>query len=219
MADPNVKLEDKKENSEGSRSFWVTAPGLITAVGGLLTAIAVLIGALSAAGVIGGAAEPPSSSDASVSPADRSVGDGVLHGNWLVDLRIRRVNGAASMYSNKLWGLEPTVGTTGQEHWTLESNCPDAPCETRWDSLETPDRFATLQFENGTYTGTDTGSATCPSGAAPVQRSIDLNVTGADDLQGVWTGTAIAGQIDVSWTCDGRTVGGVLDVDGTRTLP
>jgi len=214
--------EDKKEGGEGSRSFWVTAPGLITAVGGLLTAIAVLIGALSAAGVIGGATDSPSlssSSEPSVTPADRSASNGVLHGDWLVNLRIRRVNGLASIYSNKLWGLEPTVGATSQEHWTLESNCPESPCETRWDSLETPDRFATLAFENGTYMGTDTGNASCPAGAAPVQRTLDLNVTDAEDLQGVWSGTAIAGQIEVAWSCDGRTVGGVLDVDGTRILP
>ena len=38
---PMAEPEDKNEKGEGSCSFWVTAPGLITAVGGLLTAIAV----------------------------------------------------------------------------------------------------------------------------------------------------------------------------------
>jgi hypothetical protein len=209
---------DDKQN-DSARSFWVTAPGVITAVGGLLTAIAVLIGALNAAGVIGGTTDSPSSSGTSVTPTNPSDSDGVLHGDWLVNLKIRRVDGPGSIYTNKLWGLEPTVGAHSQEHWTLESICPESPCETRWDSVETPDRFATLKFENGTYADTDTGSAACPGGAVPVQRSIVLHVTDAHDVEGVWSGIVISGQIESSWTCGGQRVGGVLDVDGSRVLP
>jgi hypothetical protein len=44
------------------QSFWSTAPGIVTAVAGLVSAIGVLIGSLAAAGVIGGddGSAPPS---------------------------------------------------------------------------------------------------------------------------------------------------------------
>jgi len=38
----------------GKQSFWSTAPGIVTAIAGLVSAIGVLIGSLAAAGVIGG---------------------------------------------------------------------------------------------------------------------------------------------------------------------
>ena len=50
--------------TSGSTSFWKTVPGILTAVGGFLTAVAALIGALAAAGVIG-----PNASPSPVSPS------------------------------------------------------------------------------------------------------------------------------------------------------
>jgi hypothetical protein len=44
----------------GKQSFWSTAPGVVTAVAGLISALGVLIGSLAAAGVIGGDGEPSS---------------------------------------------------------------------------------------------------------------------------------------------------------------
>jgi hypothetical protein len=46
------------------QSFWSTAPGIVTAVAGLVSAIGVLIGSLAAAGVIGGDDGSASSSSA-----------------------------------------------------------------------------------------------------------------------------------------------------------
>jgi hypothetical protein len=46
---------------EPKGSFWTTGPGVITAVGGLVSAVAVLVGALYGAGVIGGGSKPSSS--------------------------------------------------------------------------------------------------------------------------------------------------------------
>jgi hypothetical protein len=40
--------------ADGKQSFWRTAPGVVTAVAGLVSAVGVLIGSLAAAGVIGG---------------------------------------------------------------------------------------------------------------------------------------------------------------------
>jgi hypothetical protein len=40
--------------ADGKQSFWSTAPGIVTAVAGLVSAVGVLIGSLAAAGVIGG---------------------------------------------------------------------------------------------------------------------------------------------------------------------
>ena len=210
---------NSKSRDDDSRSFWVTAPGLITAIGGLLTAIAVLIGALSAAGVIGGEDASPSSTIASPAPQEPSLNEAVLHGDWLVDLRLRRISGEGAIGDNTLWKLEPTEGASRQEHWTLESSCPESPCETRWDSVETPDRFAILDFDNGTYVGTDTGNASCQGGSVPVDRTMVLNITGAAEIGGVWSATAISGHIETSWTCEGQQVVGVLDVDATRSLP
>ena len=212
--------DNSQSREDGSRSFWVTAPGLITAIGGLLTAIAVLIGALSAAGVIGGddASSSPSTIPSS-GPQEPSLNEAVLNGDWLVDVEILRIDGPGAMGDNKLWNLEPTEGVSRQEHWTLESSCPESPCETRWDSVETPNRFAILGFDNGTYVGTDTGSASCQGGSVPVDRGMMLNITDAADIGGVWSATAISGHIETSWTCEGKQVGGVLGVDGTRSLP
>ena len=212
--------DNSKGHDDGPRSFWVTAPGLITAIGGLLTAVAVLIGSLSAAGVIGGNGRSSSPSTAASSgAAEGSLNDAVLHGDWLVDLTVRRVDGLAAIGNNTLWKLEPTRGASRQEHWTLESTCLASPCETRWDSVETPDRFATLQFDNGTYTAADDGTARCSGITVPVHRTLVLNVTEAADLDGVWSATSVAGQIETSWTCEGTVVRGVLDVDGTRSSP
>lgn len=210
---------DSNSSDDGSRSFWVTAPGFITAIGGLLTAIAVLIGALSAAGVIGGEDASSPSTIASPGPQEPSLSDAVLHGDWLVDVRLRRIDGEGAIGNNLLWKLEPTEGASRQEHWTLESSCPESPCETRWDSVETPDRFAILRFDDGTYVGSDSGNASCQGGSVPVDRTMVLNVTDAADIGGVWSATAISGHIETSWTCQGQQVGGVLDVDGTRSLP
>ena len=207
------------QSDDHSRSFWVTAPGFVTAIGGLITAIAVLIGALTSAGVIGGNDDSPLEAARSSGDPEPPPSDAVLHGDWIVDLGIRQVNGAGSIYDNTLWNLEPSVGTTGTEHWTLESTCPDSPCETRWNSVETPDRFATLVFQDGSYTGTDEGNAGCPPGSADVHRILSLNVTDAAEIDGVWSATAISGQIKTSWICQGEEVGGVLDIDGTRSLP
>ena len=144
--------DNSKGHDDGPRSFWVTAPGLITAIGGLLTAVAVLIGSLSAAGVIGGNGRSSSPSTAASSgAAEGSLNDAVLHGDWLVDLTVRRVDGLAAIGNNTLWKLEPTRGASRQEHWTLESTCLASPCETRWDSVETPDRFATVMALFGVY--------------------------------------------------------------------
>ena len=203
----------------GSQSFWVTAPGLITAIGGLLTAIAVLIGALSAAGVIGGEDDSSSPTIASSAPQEPSLNEAVLHGDWLVDVQELRISGRGAIGDNTLWKLEPTEGASRQEHWTLDSSCPESPCETRWDSVETPDRFAILRFDNGTYVGSDTGNASCQGGSAPVDRTIVLNIIDAADIGGVWSATAISGHIETSWTCEGQQVVGVLDVDATRSLP
>jgi hypothetical protein len=41
-------------SADGKQSFWSTAPGVVTAIAGLVSAIGVLIGSLAAAGVIGG---------------------------------------------------------------------------------------------------------------------------------------------------------------------
>lgn len=46
----------------GKQSFWSTAPGVVTAVAGLVSAAGVLIGALAAAGVIGGGGDGSASS-------------------------------------------------------------------------------------------------------------------------------------------------------------
>jgi hypothetical protein len=210
--------DNSRSRDDGSPSFWVTAPGLITAVGGLLTAIAVLIGALNAAGVIGG--EEASTSPTSASPGlqEPSFNDAVLHGDWLVDIEVRRINGREAIGANTLWKLEPTEGASRQEHWTLESSCPESPCDTRWDSVETPDRFAILHFDNGTYEASDSGNASCQGAAVPVDRRIMLNIADAADIGGVWSATAISGHIETSWTCEGQQVRGFLDVDGTRSL-
>jgi hypothetical protein len=45
--------------TSGSTSFWKTAPGIITAVAGFLTAVAALVGSLAAVGVIGPTSSPP----------------------------------------------------------------------------------------------------------------------------------------------------------------
>lgn len=211
--------DNSNSRDDGSRSFWVTAPGLITAIGGLLTAVAVLIGALSAAGVIGGEDASSSPTIASSPPQERSLNEAVIHGDWLVDVRLRRISGRGAVGENTIWKLEPTEGASRQEHWTLESSCPESPCETRWDSVETPDRFAILDFDNGTYVGTDTGNASCQGGSVPVDRMMVLNITDAADIGGVWSATAISGHIETSWTCEGQQVVGVLDVDGTRSPP
>src|SRR5215207_8285776 len=100
--------EDNSNGADdGSRSFWVTAPGLITAIGGLLTAIAVLVGALSAAGVIGGE-DASSPTSAPSDPQGPSLNEAVLHGDWLVDVQIRRIDAPGAMGDNTLWKLEPT---------------------------------------------------------------------------------------------------------------
>src|SRR5215207_974590 len=95
--------EDNSSRDDDSRSFWVTAPGLITAIGGLLTAIAVLIGALSAAGVIGGEDASSSPTIGSSAPQEPPSSEAVLHGDWLVDVRIRRISGRGAMGDNTLW--------------------------------------------------------------------------------------------------------------------
>jgi hypothetical protein len=211
--------DNSTSRDDGSPSFWVTAPGLITAIGGLLTAIAVLIGALSAAGVIGGEDASSSPTIASSVPQEPSLDEAVLHGDWLVDVEVLRISGEGAIGDNTLWKLEPTEGANRQEHWTLESSCPESPCETRWDSVETPDRFAILGFDNGTYEDSDIGNASCQGGSVPVDRTIMLNITDAADIGGVWSATAISGHIQTSWTCEGQQVVGVLGVDGTRSLP
>jgi hypothetical protein len=81
---PNVK-----------RSFWSTAPGIVTAVAGLVSAIGVLIGSLAAAGVIGGggdgsASSPPAAGTtrtASTPPAAGLESDRITQyaGTWLND--------------------------------------------------------------------------------------------------------------------------------------
>jgi hypothetical protein len=174
-----------------------------------------LIGALNAAGVIGGAADPSSPPDTSTTAANRSASDAVLHGDWLVNLEVQGVKGDPAAYNYQFWGLEPVRGARGTETWTLDSVCADRPCETTWDSVETPDRFATLDFANGTYTATDDGHAPCAGVDVPVRRSIELHVTDAADLEGVWSGTAISGLIKTSWICNGQEIQGVLSVDGS----
>jgi hypothetical protein len=56
------------EPASGSTSFWKTAPGIITAVAGFLTAVAALVGALAAAGVIGPSSSPQTSTASAEPP-------------------------------------------------------------------------------------------------------------------------------------------------------
>jgi hypothetical protein len=46
------------DDDDQRSSFWVTMPGIITALAGLVSAVAVLVGALYASGVIGSKSEP-----------------------------------------------------------------------------------------------------------------------------------------------------------------
>jgi hypothetical protein len=60
------------------QSFWSTAPGIVTAVAGLVSAIGVLIGGLAAAGVIGGddGSASPSSAPAATGGASGATSSG-----------------------------------------------------------------------------------------------------------------------------------------------
>ena len=128
--------------------------------------------------------------------------------------------GRWSLLHQQALGTQPTRGTESTETWTLDSVCPDRPCETTWDSKETPDRFTTLQFENGTYMATDDGHAACPEGSVPVQRSLELHVTEADDHRGdMERYRDFRPRYKTGWICGGEPVRGVLSVNGSRTLP
>jgi hypothetical protein len=213
--------EGDTPEADSAKSFWVTAPGLITAIGGLLGALAVLIGALAAAGLLG------SHEDASVGPAaaptssSAGLSSAVLHDGWTVRLQVRAVEGAQFMGNNTLWGIQdPKRGDTVTEDWTLESICPTDPCDVRWDSVQTPDRFAILhrQGATGTYAAPDVGQAGCGSTRAIVKREIELHVTNANDIDGIWSATQIQGEITIAWSCEGQDLGGILDVTGSRNV-
>jgi hypothetical protein len=57
----------------GKQSFWSTAPGIVTAVAAMVSAIGVLIGSLAAAGVIGGGGDNPVSPAAAVTATSRDA--------------------------------------------------------------------------------------------------------------------------------------------------
>jgi hypothetical protein len=60
-----------ESDPSGARSFWSTLPGMLTAVGGIIAAIAALLSALVAAGLVGGkpTPPPPPAATATVAPA------------------------------------------------------------------------------------------------------------------------------------------------------
>jgi hypothetical protein len=61
---PTACHSERRLAADGKQSFWSTAPGIVTAVAGLVSAVGVLIGSLAAAGVIGGGDGSGSSSRA-----------------------------------------------------------------------------------------------------------------------------------------------------------
>jgi hypothetical protein len=204
-----------------SKSFWVTVPGFITAVGGLIGALGVLIGSLSAAGVLGSGSGPSTTSSppaGQASPGAGGIADAVIHGRWTTVLTVRSAEGVAYMGTNNLWGfVDPQRGDQATETWILDSVCPDQACAVRWDSVETPDRFALLRRDpsGGGYIGTDTGHAGCDPIPADVDRRLELHVADAQEVNGVWHARALEGEITISWTCAGHEVGGILDVSAT----
>jgi hypothetical protein len=196
-------------------------PGLITAIGGLIGAVAVLIGALAAAGVIGSDGGSSSVAPTSSSTADGTLANAGLHGDWTVTLTLRVVVGAEFFGENKLWGfVEPHRDDERTETWTLDSICPESPCDVRFESVETPNRFSILRRvdETGTYIGHGEGSAGCDSGHTPVRRDIELRVVDPTDIDGVWSAQSVEGEITISWTCFGHELGGIVDVIGNRAL-
>ncbi len=202
---------------EHKPSFWVTAPGLITGIGGLLTAIAVLIGALNAAGLIGSEDDAPATPTTTASPTASPYPDAVLNGQWAVLVTIGDVDGDPG--DNTIWGFEdPEDGVSRSDTWFMESECVDQPCTTSWRSPPpTMKRFSELTFDGDRYSAfSDMGMAKCATGPVTVTRKMDLTVTAERELDGVSRATAIQGRIEISWTCDSEEISGIVTARGER---
>jgi len=188
---------------------------VLTALGSVLGAVAVLIGALSAAGVIGGEPEPVSEPTPSSSP-ERTLDDAVVDGRWSVVLEIRGLE-HAELFEGGLWGiLQPEVGDRRQETWIMNSACGDVACDVTWESVETPNRFQSLERDGRFYSGFDEGLARCGEDNVPVTRRLELGVFDALSVDDVWSAQDVQGELVVTWSCDGSFVRGILDVRATH---
>lgn len=174
-----------------------------------------LIGALSAAGVIGGDPEPIPEPTPSATP-ERTLDDAVVDGRWAVVLEISGLE-HAELIEGGLWGiLQPEIGDRRQETWIMNSACGDVACDVTWESVETPNRFRNLERDGSNYSGLDEGLARCGEGNAPVTRRLELRVVDALSVDDVWSAQDVQGELVVTWTCNGSFVRGILDVRATH---
>ena len=119
--------DNNDEPNDSSRSFWITAPGLITAIGGLLTAIAVLIGALSAAGVIGGdvARLAVDAAEGAIDAADRITAAAGRAATNLVDATLTGVADIGRRPAQRVAErAESSVAPTADGNWRARPGTP-----------------------------------------------------------------------------------------------
>ncbi len=208
-------------NEPPKKSFWATAPGLLTAIATVVTAIGGLIAALAAAGLFeaddGGI--PPVKVTSEVTSQAPTLDEAVLQGEYTVAVTVKEVKPEPSQ--DRVWVFSNAqADQQDAEIWTLNSICADAACDATWDSTSDnlSGKFGTLHLDGGTYAERVEDSHDCGGTSTTAVRSIALVVAEADDVAGVWTATRITGSIRVFWQCGGQEpVKAVLSVVGTRT--
>lgn len=212
-------------NEPQKKSFWATAPGLLTAIATVVTAIGGLIAALAAAGVFraddGGI--PPvkvtSEVTSEVTSHTPTLGEAVLRGEYTVTVTVKEVTPDPSQ--DRVWVFSNAeTDQQDAETWTLNSICPTEACDARWDSVtdNLSGKFGTLHLDRGTYAEKVEDLHSCGATSTTADRSLALNVAEASNIAGVWTATRIAGTIRILWQCTGQApVRAVMDVEGART--
>lgn len=187
---------------------------MLTALGGVILAVATLVGALSAAGIIGG--NGGTSPTTSPSGAEGALDDAIVQGRWRAELQVSSVE-HPELIEGGLWGIfTPQQGDLLTETWKMESICPDSPCDVTWESVETPNRFQTLKRDGRFYSGIDPGQARCGAGSASVTRRLELQVTEGSIIDEVWSARELQGDLVVTWSCEGTFIRGILDVNAIR---